>query len=136
MNDIQNERWRGIPKWRGMYLISDFGRVKSTTRKYPTWKKGRKGRLLKPVIKNNKYLAVTLSHKNRREQHSIHTLVLRCFICPKKKGLEACHNDGDRNNNHYSNLRWGTKSDNAIDRHKHNPKLNNLKNKESWRHLK
>jgi hypothetical protein len=43
-------------------------------------------------------------------------LVLDAFDKPKPfEGAEACHNDGDKSNNHYSNLRWDTHKGNHAD---------------------
>ena len=33
--------------------------------------------------------------------------------------METCHNDGNPLNNNLSNLRWGTRQDNQLDRNKH-----------------
>lgn len=33
--------------------------------------------------------------------------------------MECCHDDGNPANNHLSNLKWGTKLDNADDKHRH-----------------
>jgi hypothetical protein len=46
----------------------------------------------------------------------IHTLVLEAFSCPRPKGLVCCHGDGDRTNNHISNLRWDTYAANQADK--------------------
>ena len=46
-------------------------------------------------------------------------------------GCEACHNDGDRSNNHLSNLRWDTKSNNQKDRVEHGTSDRKLTDKEA-----
>ncbi len=49
-----------------------------------------------------------------------HRLVLLVFIgsAPTPKH-ECAHNDGDRNNNHYTNLRWATHKENQADMKRH-----------------
>lgn len=42
-------------------------------------------------------------------------LVLLAFVGPCPNGMECCHWDDDPSNNVLSNLRWGTKEDNARD---------------------
>jgi hypothetical protein len=37
------------------------------------------------------------------------------FIGPKPDGMVVCHNDGDKLNNHYANLRYDTHKSNASD---------------------
>lgn len=49
----------------------------------------------------------------------LHDLVLAAFHGPKPKGLQACHNDGDKLNNHFSNLRYDTCQANIDDRERH-----------------
>lgn len=47
----------------------------------------------------------------------VHRLVLEAFVgaCPHSE-WEGCHGDGNSANNRLSNLRWGSKSDNATDK--------------------
>ena len=49
----------------------------------------------------------------------LHRLVLTAFVGPCPEGMEACHNDGTRNNNHVDNLRWDTRTNNNLDKRKH-----------------
>lgn len=49
----------------------------------------------------------------------VHVLVLELFVGPRPDGMEACHEDGDPNNNHVSNLRWDTPEGNWADRKRH-----------------
>lgn len=50
---------------------------------------------------------------------NIHTLVLEAFVGPRPNGLECRHLDGNKLNNHISNLSWGTHLENANDKHSH-----------------
>jgi hypothetical protein len=49
----------------------------------------------------------------------IHTLVLLAFVGPSPPEMECRHLDGDSLNNHLYNLRWGTRSENALDKTRH-----------------
>lgn len=49
----------------------------------------------------------------------VHRLVLEVFVGPCPDGREACHADGDKENNRLSNLRWDTPVANAADKESH-----------------
>ena len=49
----------------------------------------------------------------------VHRLVLTTFKGPCPKGYEGCHNDGDKSNNHLSNIRWDTRANNLLDKIDH-----------------
>ena len=64
---------------------------------------------------NNGRKQLCLWKNGKHYNRLVHRLVLETFVGSCPKGMEACHNDGNPANNHLSNLRWGTKSDNTID---------------------
>ncbi|QWY84286.1 HNH endonuclease [Gordonia phage Jalammah] len=45
----------------------------------------------------------------------IHRLVMGAFVGPCPEGMEVCHRNGIGTDNRLSNLRYGTRSENAID---------------------
>lgn len=45
----------------------------------------------------------------------IHQLVAETFHGPRPEGMLACHNDGNKLNNHYTNIRWDTPAKNTAD---------------------
>lgn len=49
----------------------------------------------------------------------VHALVLNAFVGPRPKGMQCRHLDGNPDNNHISNLVWGTARENQIDRRRH-----------------
>lgn len=49
----------------------------------------------------------------------VHRVVLGAFAGPCPDGMQGCHNDGDRQNNRLSNLRYGTPTENQGDRVEH-----------------
>ena len=93
------EEWKVIEGYDGKYLISSYGRVKSTKGKEKILKLGRdtKG-----------YLRVSLSKNGKQETKKVHRLVAEVFI-PKIEGKEFVdHIDSNRQNNNVNNLRWCT----------------------------
>ena len=119
-------RWLDIPGWETRYQIREDGAVRSKDMVVGA-KAGktavRKGRVLKPVVKDSGYLCVTLSNGIDRPQVAIHRLVARAFLGECPIGLHVLHNDGNKINNHYTNLRYGTPADNHADTllHGHRP---------------
>jgi hypothetical protein len=102
------EQWRPIPHFQN-YAVSSWGRVINIKRKRP----------LKACPSDTKYLYVVLQQVPLKQTIAVHRLVLLAFRGPCPKGHEACHRDGSRQNNHLSNLRWGTKQSNAHDQQRH-----------------
>lgn len=118
------ERWKPVPGYKGFYKVSDYGRVKSLARMvvrngkrtYPI-----RERILKASsdTKNDGRLSVSLSKKRKAKTHLVHLLVLVAFVGRCPKGKECCHWDGDPTNNHLENLRYGTRSENNLDKRRH-----------------
>ena len=114
--------WKDIPGWETRYEISEYGDVRS--KDMVVGAKGgktavRKGRVLSPVKKNNGYLAVTLTDGVNRPQIGVHRLVARAFVGECPIGLHVLHGDGDKTNNHFANLRYGTPAENVADTERH-----------------
>lgn len=114
-------RWVEIPGWP-RYEVSEHGHIRS--KDMVVGAKGdktavRKGRVLAPARKSNGYLAVTLTNGVARPQIGVHRIVARAFIGECPVGLHVLHADGDKSNNHYSNLRYGTPAENVADTRSH-----------------
>ena len=103
---------RGFP-----YLINENGKVIKLIRVI----RNRAGALtyhpakpLKPNLHNpRKYHRVTLYNGDIRKHLHVHRLVYEAFVGEIPKGYEVDHVDGDKNNNHYSNLEAVTASENV-----------------------
>lgn len=111
--------WKNIPGWEPRYEVSDAGQVRSLDMQVPA--RGgkvskRKGRLLRLIPKGGRYLCVTLSLGDRRQQYLVHDLVTLAFIGPKPAGYEVRHLNDVKLNNTLSNLAYGTKQENEADR--------------------
>lgn len=89
------------------YYISNYGNLKKENyrfRKKPT----NKTILIKPTIKENGYLQVTLYDKisKKSEKKYVHRLVAQAFI-PNPNNLPCVnHIDGNKQNNRVDNLEW------------------------------
>lgn len=108
------EEWKPIKGFRGLYEVSNLGRVRSLDRiQYVKnrWgsetRRKRKGQLLVPVLSSSGYHMVHLEPKTiRGKKFHIHHLVLNHF--DRERGLNECcnHKDGIKTNNGISNLEW------------------------------
>lgn len=68
----------------------------------------------------NGYPMVTLyKDRGKPKRVRVHSIILTTFICPRPLGLEACHRNGDREDNRLGNLRWGTHQSNNMDKRRH-----------------
>ena len=128
-----NETWKDIPGYEGLYQVSNEGRVKVLGR-YRTYEAKApsfyKEKILKPRLTNIGRWEVILTKNKNAKHHQIHRLVLTAFIGECPDNMEGCHNDGNQNNNHLSNLRWDTHKNNIADKAKHgtSPKGSNNPN--------
>ncbi len=76
----------------------------------------------------NGYPTVSLSQNGKIFKRSIHRLVLETFIGHCPSGMQACHNDGNPENNKLDNLRWDTPKGNNQDKYKHGTAMVGKKN--------
>jgi hypothetical protein len=97
------EEWRPIPG-HPRYLVSDQGRV---------------AKLMKPRETELGYLRVGLTTRGEITKRFVHHWVLEAFVGPKPPDCECRHLDGNPTNNRFSNLQWGTASENARDKIRH-----------------
>lgn len=96
------ERWRNIDGFDGNYLISTFGRVYSKIY----------GIIRKPFINEFGYVKIQLRGTKGRRNVFVHQLVASAFIRNISALPEVNHIDGNKLNNHFSNLEWTTRGGN------------------------
>jgi len=118
------ELWASIPGYEGFYEASNYGRIRSMTRRVSYGRHPNmtyQGRDLK-LFMAGAYAAVKLSLQGVTRTQYVHHLVLLAFKGsrpPTKSRGEIRHLDGDKLNNALSNLTYGTIEENVADRKRH-----------------
>lgn len=110
-----------VPGSGGAYEVSNFGNVRSLDRivnhKNNRWGKPHKaqykGILLKQKIDRYGYPCVCLFTDTKRRYTTVHRLVAEAFIENKENLPQVNHKDGDKLNNHVSNLEWVSARENV-----------------------
>lgn len=101
--------WKDVIGFEAIYQVSNTGlvRVLPRIRRNGHGKVIYKGKILKAAISNG-YLHVGLTKNSICSVIHIHKLVGIHFVKGHKEGLEINHKDGNKLNNHFSNLEWVT----------------------------
>lgn len=98
-----NEIWKDIVGYEGLYKISNYGRVYSIS----------SSREIFPFVSHG-YLRKELCKEGKRVKYQVHRLVANAFI-PNPNGYEMInHIDSNRKNNFVENLEWCTHVENVI----------------------
>ncbi len=116
-----NNTMKQIPGFPN-YFINKDGQIWSIPRKNSLGRM-RRGFWLKFAINNNGYCNVVLTVNSCRHTCTIHRLVLQTFVGSCPEGMEACHNNGNKQDNWVENLRWDTRSENAFDTIRHGTRV-------------
>lgn len=114
-----NEIWKPIVKFEDRYEVSSLGRVRSLQDNHG---KDRINLKKLSLSWNKQYLQVQLFHKNKNNHRLVHRLVAEAFIPNPDSKPYINHIDGNKFNNHVSNLEWCTQQENV--QHAYNTGLN------------
>lgn len=102
MLNFNNEEWKSIKNYEGIYEVSNYGRVRNN-----------RGKILKTYTINSGYECIKFTVNGIRKSFLIHRLVLETFNPNNdiyKK--EVNHIDENKHNNCLSNLEWVTSKEN------------------------
>lgn len=139
---MQEEVWKDVKGYEGLFQVSSEGRVKSCEREIPYLVKGKypSKRIISSTIlktyKNNKgYVVVDLHNQGNRDKRTIHRLVAETFIDNPDGKPQVGHLDCDRTNNKLENLYWCTQSENNLNPITHN-KMKESAKKRDLTHLR
>ena len=101
----ENHEWANIPGFEGLYEASNNGLIRSF-----------KTKMIKGLSLNNSgYFRAELYKNNERERLFVHRVVASLFVPKKSDSFDVVnHIDGNKQNNHYTNLEWTNKSGNQV----------------------
>jgi phosphopantothenoylcysteine synthetase/decarboxylase len=114
---MQLEKWKPIKGYEDAYMVSNFGQVKSkeksvsigngATRFFPE-----KIMKLTNQDSGSNYLRIALYKNQKGKLYSVHRLVADAFCKNPLNNNIVMHLDDNPSNNHATNLKWGTYSEN------------------------
>ena len=118
-NELQQEQWRDIEGYEGMYQVSDLGRVRSV--------RFGKERILKNYILPSGYVQIGLHKDGRVKMKYIHRLVASAFIQNDDDTKnQVNHIDECKQNNRVDNLEYCTAQYNMTYNDIHKRRKNHL----------
>lgn len=112
----EQEEWRDVVGYEGLYKVSNFGNVKSLHRKIKmkngVWRTQEEIMIKKEITKPG-YFRVMLCDGETRIHRAVHRLVADAFI-PNSNNYDCVnHIDGNKQNNFVNNLEWCSYSYNS-----------------------
>lgn len=105
MNISTNSKvWKDVVGYEGLYKVSECGKVLNT----------KSNRLMKSYFHGRGYDRISLTSQGLQRNHYVHRLVGDAFLEPPENvnQNQINHIDGNKNNNHFSNLEWTSPSEN------------------------
>ena len=99
----ENEEWKDITGYEGLYQVSNFGKVKSLN-----YRRTGKECLLSVTTNNFGYSCVYLNKNGKRNGYYLHRLVAEAFLSNPMLLPEVNHKDENPLNNNVENLEWCT----------------------------
>lgn len=105
------EIWKQIEGYKGLYEVSNFGRIKSLSHINNVGKL-RPECILKNRLTDRGYQSVVLYNNGKPKSFRVHQLVGKAFINNPLSKPCINHLDGIKSNNKVENLEWVTISEN------------------------
>jgi len=103
-HEFVDEIWKEVSGFNGMYRISNCGRLESIFTGSP---------IIREPSLNKGYPSICLRINKKTINKRIHRLVAEAFIPNPDNKKTINHIDGNKQNNHVSNLEWCTQKENV-----------------------
>lgn len=103
-----NEIWKPIPGYFGLYMSSNYGRIKSLNYRHTG-----KEQILTPSTDKCGYLHIRLWKNKKKHMFLVHRLIWTSFNGPIPKGMEINHLNEDKTDNRLENLNLLTRTENV-----------------------
>ena len=106
MNESSNREFRKIKSLDFLYEVSEDGRI------FRNVKSKKQSKIILDMHHSKVgYYKTMVSIKGKRKRVMIHKVVAECWLGDKPDGMEIDHIDRNTHNNHYTNLRYVTHSE-------------------------
>ena len=99
-----DEEWRPVVGYEGLYVVSTLGRVRNAQNE----------RLLQGCWRPGEYRRVMLTKNGKHSYKHIHILVALAFLGPRPPRKDVNHRDGDKWNARLANLEYVTRTKNNL----------------------
>lgn len=117
LEDYPMEKWADVVDYEGIYMISNYGRLKHLSYSIYGLNADRidvETKIRKPNLMNKGYYCYELWKNNKRKVYLLHRLLAIAFIPNPNNLPQINHKDGDKRNNNISNLEWCTAKENTV----------------------